>query len=159
LVRQSISTLNAVIYMQLKSEMQVPEVVAKPKKNHIRDLRRTITLHHIGASLFTQCRYQIRETQKKHLLCSPVYLTWDTLTAAQAAINFTKTISPDSFTQMQRHIMDQSAPFAPAPATMFRQLGAAVLNFTYATGNFTAILPSASSPGQKTLTTGSLRLG
>ncbi len=85
--------------------------------------------------------------------------------AAQAAVNFTRTVSPETLGDIQRRLGEEALRVSPAPAGMpsmgnlQRQLNAAVLNFTYGNAAFSTILPSDVNPGQKTLATGSLALG
>jgi hypothetical protein len=85
--------------------------------------------------------------------------------AAQAAVNFTRTVSPEALGDIQQQLAEQALQALPASAgvpsmdNLQRQLNAAVLNFTFANAAFSATMPSSIYPGQKALTTGSLRVG
>eukprot|EP00884_Botryococcus_braunii_P002874 jgi/Botrbrau1/12588/Bobra.0169s0117.1 len=83
----------------------------------------------------------------------------------EAAVNFTRTVSPEALGDIQQQLAEQALQAFPASAgvpsmdNLQRQLNAAVLNFTFANAAFSATMPSGIYPGQKTLTTGSLRVG
>lgn len=81
-------------------------------------------------------------------------------------MDFTRTVNATTLAEIQSALTDEAIrtlPPAPAAfsnlAAIRRQVNAAVLNFTYANAEFSAVVPDMMNLGKATRTTGSVRLG